>query len=98
MRKYKYKRKILVTLGTHLKWAKKTLTENIEKIAENFEDTLFVVTMGEKNREFGILAGKIKENMGMLGAKRHIYEQYRKKFPRHSSFQTEMKNYFGIRG
>lgn len=61
--KYKYKRKILVTLGTHLKWAKKTLTENIEKIAENFEDTLFVVTMGEKNREFGILAGKIKENM-----------------------------------
>ena len=61
--KYKYKRKILVTLGTHLKWAKKTLTENIEKIAENFEDTLFVVTMGEKNREFDILAGKIKENM-----------------------------------
>ena len=61
--KYKYKRKILVTLGTHLKWAKKTLTKNIEKIAENFEDTLFVVTMGEKNREFGILAGKIKENM-----------------------------------
>ena len=61
--KYKYKRKILVTLGTHLKWAKKTLAENIEKIAENFEDTLFVVTMGEKNREFDILAGKIKENM-----------------------------------
>ena len=61
--KYKYKRKILVTLGTHQKKEKKTLTENIEKIAENFEDTLFVVTMGEKNREFDILAGKIKENM-----------------------------------
>ena len=35
----------------------------------------------------GLLAivGEIKEDMGIQGAKRCIYEQYRKKFPRHSS-------------
>lgn len=46
----------------------------------------------------GLLAivGEIKENMGMLGDKRYIYEQYRKKFPRHSSFQGEMRTYFNI--
>lgn len=46
----------------------------------------------------GLLAivGEIKENMGIQGAKRYIYEQYRKKFPRHSSFQSEMRDYFNI--
>ncbi len=46
----------------------------------------------------GLLAivGEIKENIGMQGAKRHIYEQYRKKFPRHSSFQGEMRMYFNV--
>lgn len=46
----------------------------------------------------GLLAivGEIKEDMGIQGAKRCIYEQYRKKFPRHSSFQGEMRDYFNI--
>lgn len=46
----------------------------------------------------GLLAivGEIKEDMGMQRAKRYIYEQYRKKFPRHSSFQGEMRDYFNI--
>ena len=45
----------------------------------------------------GLLAivGEIKEDMGIQGAKRCIYEQYRKKFPRHSSFQGEMRDYLG---
>ena len=44
----------------------------------------------------GLLAivGEIKKN-GNTGAKRCIYEQYRKKFPRHSSFQGEMRDYLG---
>ena len=50
-KKNEYKRKVLVTLGTHLKWAKKTLAESIEKIAENFQDTLFVVTMGRASSD-----------------------------------------------
>ena len=46
----------------------------------------------------GLLAivGEIKADMGMKGAEREIYEQYRKKFPRHSSFQEEMRVYFKI--
>ena len=46
----------------------------------------------------GLLAivGEIKEEMGVQGAERYIYEQYRKKFPRHSSFQGEMRDYFHI--
>ncbi|MCP1223128.1 glycosyltransferase [Sebaldella sp. S0638] len=55
-KKNKYKRKVLVSLGTHLKWAKKTLAESIEKIAENFQDTLFVVTMGKKDSDGEIAA------------------------------------------
>lgn len=45
----------------------------------------------------GLLAivGEIKEEMGMH-EKRHIYEQYRKKFPRYSSFQSEMRDYFNV--
>ena len=61
--KNKYKRKVLVSLGTHLKWAKKTLVPDMEKIAENFEDTLFVVTMGDKNSDTGILTEKRRENL-----------------------------------
>ena len=61
--KNKYKRKVLVSLGTHLKWAKKTLIPNMEKIAENFEDTLFVVTMGDQNCDTDILTEKRRENV-----------------------------------
>lgn len=32
------------------------------------------------------------------GMRQEIFVVYKRKFPRHSSFQTEMKNYFGIRG
>lgn len=46
--------------------------------------------------EFLAIVGEIKESMGRQGAKRYIYEQYRKKFPRHSSFQGEMRAYFNI--
>ena len=42
------------------------------------------------------IVGEIKESIGMQGTKRYIYEQYRKKFPRHSSFQGEMRAYFNI--
>ena len=42
------------------------------------------------------IVGEIKEDMGMLGTKRYIYEQYRKNFPRHFCFQGEMRTYFDI--
>ena len=37
---------------------------------------------------------EIKESMGERGAKNEIFLQYKRKFPRHSSFQAEMKKYF----
>ena len=47
----KHKRRVLVSLGTHLNWGKKTLIEDMKKIAEEFQDTLFVITMGKKDSE-----------------------------------------------
>lgn len=38
----------------------------------------------------------IHNNMGELGAKQMIFQEYKKKFPRHSSFQAEMRSYFGV--
>lgn len=40
------------------------------------------------------IVGEIKEGMGKSGAKQQIYAEYKKKFPRHSSFQSEMRTYF----
>lgn len=42
------------------------------------------------------IVAEIKESMGVQGAKREIFAEYKRKFPRHSSFQAEMKSYFGI--
>ena len=65
-KKSNYKRKVLITLGTHLKWAKKILEENIEKIACNFEDTLFVITMGDENNERATDPVKKKSNVAVI--------------------------------
>lgn len=42
------------------------------------------------------MVAEIKESMGMQGVKQGIFAEYKRKFPRHSSFQAEMKNYFGV--
>ncbi|MFR3385671.1 MAG: hypothetical protein ACLTST_04010 [Lachnospiraceae bacterium] len=40
--------------------------------------------------------GEVKESMGISGARREIFAEYKRKYPRHSSFQREMKNYFNM--
>lgn len=40
------------------------------------------------------MVAEIQEQMGVPDAKREIYMQYKGKFPRHTSFQAEMKKYF----
>lgn len=40
------------------------------------------------------MAAEIKEDMGTQGAKSEVFSEYKRKFPRHSSFQAEMKKYF----
>ena len=60
------------------------------------------IVSGQHRNHYGEVAGllaivgEIKEDTGVQGAKRCIYEQYKRKFPRHSSFQREMKDYFNI--
>lgn len=60
------------------------------------------IVSGQHRSHYGEVAellaivGEIKEDMGAQDAKRYIYEQYKRKFPRHSSFQKEMKDYFNI--
>lgn len=55
---------------------------------------------GQHRRQYGDVAvllamvGEIKEQMGETGAKGSIFAMYKKKFPRHSSFQAEMRDYF----
>lgn len=55
---------------------------------------------GQHRRQYGDVAvllamiAEIKEQMGEAGARREIFDIYKRKFPRHSAFQAEMKNYF----
>ncbi len=76
----------------YLSWA--------EKIIYNRADA---IVGGQHRNHYGDAAqllavvGEIKEHMGMSGAKREIFAEYKKKFPRHSAFQGEMKGYFNER-
>lgn len=75
----KYKRRVLVSLGTHLKWAKKNLVQDMKKITEEFKDTLFIITLGEKennNSEDGF----IYENNNLAVADYISYGRYFKEF------------------
>ncbi len=75
----------------YLTWAEKIIYKRADAIVS-----------GQHRNHYGEVAvllaivGEIKEDMGMQGAGRDIYEQYKKKFPRHSSFQGQMKDYFNI--
>ena len=77
----------------YLVWAEKIVHSRAEAIVG-----------GQYRRHYGNVAvllamiAEIKEQMGETGAKREIFAVYKRKFPRHSLFQTEMKNYFDIRG
>ena len=58
------------------------------------------IVSGQHRNHYGQVAillamvGEIKESMGDIGARRIIFAEYQRKFPRHSSFQREMKHYF----
>ncbi|WP_455502912.1 hypothetical protein [Blautia sp.] len=77
----------------YLTWAEKIVHSRAEAIVG-----------GQHRRQYGDVAvllamiAEIKEQMGEKGMRQEIFAIYKRKFPRHSSFQAEMKNYFGIRG
>ncbi|MGN0372599.1 MAG: hypothetical protein ACI4F3_07275, partial [Enterocloster sp.] len=70
-----------------------------EKIVYSRADA---IVSGQYRRHYGEVAAllavtaEIKESSGDIGAKKIIFQEYRKKYPRHSSFQAEMKSYFGM--
>jgi len=43
------------------------------------------------------MVGEIKEDMGTERAREEIFAEYKRKYPRHSSFQKEMKYYFDVK-
>lgn len=47
-----YPKKILITLGTHLKWAKDSLKEDIKWLSSQRPDILFIGTMGNYEKKY----------------------------------------------
>lgn len=74
---------------TYLAWAEKIVYSRADAIVG-----------GQHRNHYGqsaqllAIVGEIKEGMGESGAKQQIYAEYKRKFPRHSSFQSEMRTYF----
>lgn len=68
-----------------------------EKIVYSRADA---IVGGQHRNQYGqsaqllAIVGEIKESMGERGAAEKIFAEYKRKFPRHSSFQSEMKTYF----
>ncbi len=77
------------TKRKYLAWAEKVVYSRADAIVS-----------GQHRNQYGEVAallaliGEIKEDMGEQGEKTRIFMEYKSKFPRHSSFQREMKDYF----
>lgn len=75
----------------YLAWAEKIVYSRADAILS-----------GQRRNHYGEIAGllaivgEIRESMGMTGAGRDIFAQYKSKFPRQFSFQKEMKYYFNM--
>ena len=60
------------------------------------------IVSGQHLRQYGQVAAlltmlaEIKKEKIIIGDSKELYYQYKKKFPRHSAFQTEMKRYFEL--
>lgn len=76
----------------YLSWAEQIVHKRAEAIVSGqhrnqYEEVAYLLA----------IVCEIKENMGYQNVKETVYGQYRKKFPRHSAFQREMKYYFNIK-
>ncbi|MDE6053865.1 MAG: hypothetical protein K2G55_08905, partial [Lachnospiraceae bacterium] len=76
----------------YLTWAEKIVSGRADAIVggqhrNHYGDSAALLAM----------VAEIKEQMGIQGAKREIFAQYKTKFPRHSAFQGEMKKYFNMK-
>jgi UDP:flavonoid glycosyltransferase YjiC (YdhE family) len=56
---------VLASLGTHLQWAKRNLVESVTRLAQQFPDWYFLVTLG-RPQEAGAAARQIAPNAGVV--------------------------------
>lgn len=77
---------------TYLSWAEKIVCKRADAIVSGQH-------RGHYAEVAALLAlvAEIKEQTGIDGARLAIFSDYKHKFPRHSSFQKEMKSYFSLR-
>ncbi len=76
----------------YLAWAEKIVYQRADAIVSgqhrsHYQEVAVLLALTAEN----------KESMGIQGARTEIFAEYKKKFPKHSSFQREMKNYFGFK-
>lgn len=74
---------------TYFKWAERIVYSRADVIVGgqhrgHYRDVAMLLAV----------TAEIKENLEEKGAKQEIFAEYKKKFPRHSSFQAEMKSFF----
>lgn len=103
------KYKISVFWNYFQRWKQYFPMENTEKkqylswVEEIVYCRADAIIRGQHRRQYADVAillavlAEIKEQMGEVGAKREVFTEYKRKFPRHSSFQSEMKCYFGMK-
>lgn len=75
----------------YLLWAEEIVYGRADAVAEGKHRSRY----GEAAALLCLVA-EIKNSMGFADAGSKIYQEYKKKFPRHSSFQAQMRSYFGI--
>ena len=75
--------------GRYLSWAEDIVYKRTDAIVS-----------GQHRRQYGQVAAllamiaEIKKEKNIIGDSKELYYRYKKKFPRHSAFQAEMKRYF----
>lgn len=75
---------------TYIRWAEKIVRNRADAIVGgqhrgHYQDAAALLAV----------AAECKESLGEKGAIREVFAEYKNKFPRHSSFQAEMKSFFG---
>lgn len=62
IKELQYKKKILVTIGTHLLWGKDKLVEIVKKLGEEYKDVCFIISLGDFTKKDEPIE-KIEENI-----------------------------------
>lgn len=75
----------------YLTWVEKIIHSRAQAIVDGQHRTQY-----EEVASLLAILAEIKESRGVQGAKQEIFGEYKSKYPRHSSFQKEMRACFGV--